>query len=531
MVLYITLFFKLGNMAFVGADEPRYARVAEEMWQRGDYVVPTLHGKPWLEKPPLYYWLAALSYSLLGVSETSARLPSALAATLCVLTLWWIAKVLWNEEVAFFAALLAATAPLFFSFSRAASTDPLFSAFFSIGMLLCLYAFVQRHSFWPYLASGAAIGLAVLAKGPIALILAVLSVVPVLALFFSMKRLLGLLAGLLAGMLVVVPWYWQIIQRTGFEFISVFFFNHNLARFFTTIHHHEHPFYYYLGVLALGMYPWTVVALLAAKGLWAVRETRSPHSAFHIPHSDFRPATWDLRLAFLGSWIVMPLIFFSASRAKLPAYILPLVAPLALAIPWILSRVDEETFHKRRRIVFGSLFFTSLLITAGAGLASGKIYRASWMGMVLGLLLVAGSLLAYLLARRDLSSALLALAGANVVVVLFLTMAVLPVAENFHSARYVVQHSLTRLPAGEDFYQYRYFHHTVDYYSGGRAVMESVDSLDELRQILQSHSPLWIVTDVIEVPTLQAQPNLQVQIVAKKGNAAVLKIAVRPSAN
>jgi 4-amino-4-deoxy-L-arabinose transferase-like glycosyltransferase len=543
LVLYITLFFKLGNTAFLGADEPRYARVAEEMWQTGDYVVPTLHGKPWLEKPPLYYWLAALSYSILGVSEASARLPSALAAALCLLSLWWIARTFWNEETAFFAALITATSPLFFCYSRAASTDPLFSAFFSIGMLLCLYAFVRVDSLWPYIASGAAVGFALLAKGPVALVLAALSVVPVLAIFFSPKRLSGTLLGLLTSLLVAVPWYWHIIQRTGFDFISVFFLNHNLARFFTRIHHHEHPFYFYLEVLALGIYPWTATALLAALGRRTERLARSQRSTFRIPdssprpstwdprhHFDLRPATWDLRLVFLANWIAMPLIFFSASSAKLPAYILPLAPPLSLVISHTLSRVDEGSFRQRRGIIFGALFLCSLLVTAGTALASRKLYHAPWMGIGLGLLLAAGSLLAYVLAGHGLPSALLALAGANVVLVVFLTVAVLPVAENFHSARYVIQHSLTRLPAGEDFYQYRYFHHTVDYYSGGRAVMESIDSLDELRQILQSHSPLWIVTDAIEVPTLQAQSDLQAQVVAAKGNVAVLKIGPRRGA-
>src|SRR5207245_2665191 len=106
-----------------------------------------------------------------------------------------------------------------------------------------------------------------------------------------------------------------------------------------------HPFYFYLEVLALGMYPWTVTALLAAKGRRIGRPTRSQHSTFRIRHSGFRPATWDLRhyfelrpatwdlrLVFLASWIAMPLIFFSASSAKLPAYILPLAPPLSLVI-------------------------------------------------------------------------------------------------------------------------------------------------------------------------------------------------------
>jgi hypothetical protein len=220
----------------------------------------------------------------------------------------------------------------------------------------------------------------------------------------------------------------------------------------------------------------------------------------------------------------MPLIFFSASKAKLPAYVLPLVVPLSLSVSLLLSRLDETAPEKKRTTMFGSLLLASLMLTFAGAFVAKKNYHATWMGLAIGLFFVAGSGMAFLLSRRNFPSALLALAGTNVVVVLFLTSAVLPDVENFHSARYVIEKSLPRLPAGEIFYQYRYFHHTVDYYSGGRAVMESIEDVGTLRELLRSHSALWIVTDVIEIPELQAQKDLHVQLVSQKGNVAVLKV-------
>src|SRR5689334_11193398 len=74
------LLFRLGDAPLVGPDEPRYTRVAVEMHRAGDWVVPTLQGVPWLEKTPLFYWLAGAAFSVLGETETAARLPSVLAA-------------------------------------------------------------------------------------------------------------------------------------------------------------------------------------------------------------------------------------------------------------------------------------------------------------------------------------------------------------------------------------------------------------------------------------------------------------------
>lgn len=507
-------------MAFVGADEPRYARVSEEMWHSGDYIVPTLHGKPWLEKPPLYYWLAAACYSAFGVGEATARLPSVLAAALSILLLWWVVRKLQNEEAAFFAALTASTSPLFFSFSRGASTDSLFSAFLSVGLLLYLYGLLHNRV-WPYLASGAAIGLSTLTKGPVALLLAVMVVTPVLVFCPSAERFRRTMLSLLICLAVAAPWYWLIINRTGFEFILVFVLNHNLARFFTTLHHHEQPFYYYLLVLILGMYPWTWMVLWSGKEVWRQLRKRG------IRNSSVGTGHWSLepRFIFIGSWIALPLLFFSASQSKLPAYVLPLVVPLSLATSLLLPAMTENNSKRTRRVVFGTLVAGSLVMAAAAIIGLGSVYDTAPLGIVLGFFLVLGSCLAYLLARRSISSALVALAGSNVAAALLVIVAVLPVVEPYFSARYVVQRVLPRLPPNEPLYQYRTFHHTVDYYSGGRAIGESIQDWWQLRRALLSHSPLWVIAETVEVPLLQSEADLQVQVLESRGTWSAVKVS------
>jgi len=166
----LTLFYQLGNLSFFGSDEPRYARVGEEMNLRGSYITPTLNFRPWLEKPPLLFWLEAVSFRLFGVHEWSARLP---AATLALLSLFIVALLtveLAGRRVAVFTVLILCTSGLFFVFARAASTDTLLVALLTTAMVCGFQATRQRTILWAA-SAGLALGLAVLAKGPVAVVL------------------------------------------------------------------------------------------------------------------------------------------------------------------------------------------------------------------------------------------------------------------------------------------------------------------------------------------------------------------------
>jgi len=126
--LAISYFSNLGVLGFVGPDEPRYAWIAREMAETGDWVTPRLYGRPWFEKPPLYYWSAALAFRLFGVSEAAARLPSAFAALLGTLALAWLAWRLYGAAAARWLLLILPSSVGIVGFSHAASTDMLFSA-------------------------------------------------------------------------------------------------------------------------------------------------------------------------------------------------------------------------------------------------------------------------------------------------------------------------------------------------------------------------------------------------------------------
>jgi 4-amino-4-deoxy-L-arabinose transferase-like glycosyltransferase len=303
------LLFRLGRVPLVGPDEPRYARVAVEMARSGDYVTPTLQGQPWLEKPALYYWMAAAAFRGLGETETAARLPSVLAGVFTVGVTALVGARLYGTAAGLHAGFLLATSVLFFAYGRAASMDALLMACVTaaVGLLgLALLGIAGRLAIpaaWVFM------GLGTLAKGPLGLALPLLVAAGYVALTRERDaaRSLVSLPGLILFLLVAGPWYGLVYRAQGWAFVETFLLNHNLQRFTSTIHRHPGPFYYYLPLLLAGLFPWS--------GL--------------VPGALAQPRARRADL-FVVSWLVLPLVFFSLAGSKLPGYILPCLPPLAL---------------------------------------------------------------------------------------------------------------------------------------------------------------------------------------------------------
>src|ERR1700692_2851293 len=140
LTLYVCYFSHLGAFGFIGPDEPRYAWIARDMAETGDWVTPRLYGKPWFEKPVFYYWSAALWFKLFGANEGSARLPSAVSALVATLALAWLALRLGGWQMARWVLLLLPSTVGMIGFSHAASTDMPFSAMLSIAMVCAAVA-------------------------------------------------------------------------------------------------------------------------------------------------------------------------------------------------------------------------------------------------------------------------------------------------------------------------------------------------------------------------------------------------------
>src|SRR5579863_5960485 len=301
-------FYGLGQFGLVGADEPRYAQVAREMLERRDWVTPALGGQPWLEKPPLYYWQAMVSYSLYGVSDKAARVPSAFDATILVLAVYLFLRR-FRPGVELDGALITASCAGVVGFARAAGTDMPLASTFSIAML-AWWAWRENGKRTYLAAFYFFMALGMLAKGPVAPFLAA-AVIMLFSLAARESRLVLRtiwLPGILLFCLIALPWYFAVQLRNP-QFFREFILRHNLARFSSDLYHHRQPFWYYLPVTALALVPWTVFVIAAfaesARIWWAERKSVSPEPDLE----------WQFSL-FACCWLLVPVVFFSFSQSK-----------------------------------------------------------------------------------------------------------------------------------------------------------------------------------------------------------------------
>jgi len=327
------------GLGLVGADEPRYAQIAHEMLDRFDHadtvkgklsacVTPYLYGHPWLEKPALYYWRAMFLFQDFGVHDWSSRLPSTTFAFIMV-GLIYLHMRRFRPGGHVDAALITVACVGVIGFSRGASTDMQLAAPLAIG-LLGWYAWYETDSkFWLYDIYFFT-GLATLAKGPVAPFLAmvIIGAFALLRKEWSIIRRSFWWPGVLLYFAMVLPWF-IAVQHQNPTFFREFFLEHNLERFATDRYQHQQPFWYYLAVVILAMMPWTVVAIRAlADGiLTSVSEWRQRHSKDAKPCCN-QPG--DAFPEFLVIWALIPILFFSCSKSKLPGYILPSLPPIAI---------------------------------------------------------------------------------------------------------------------------------------------------------------------------------------------------------
>ena len=355
------------QLGLVGADEPRYAQIAREMLAAhsddchevharitphslrpsdihasyeclvGGTVTPILYGKPWLEKPALYYWRAMGFFKEFGVSDWSARLPSATGAgAMIILAFLHLRRFRPGGHLD--AALIMVTCVAMVGFARGASTDMQLAAPLSIGMLGWYAWYETGKKFWLFdlYFFGAA---ATLAKGPIAPFL----MLAVIMLFLGLRREWSALRrtvwwpGVVLFFAMVLPWY-IAVQRRNPQFYREFFLQHNLERFATNRFQHHQPVYYYGVVLLIGLLPWTALALRAmveaiqgSVAEWRIR--RMPQR--YVGHT----RAGDAFPEFLVLWALLPIVFFSFSASKLPGYILPSIPPFAILTGDYLFRI------------------------------------------------------------------------------------------------------------------------------------------------------------------------------------------------
>ena len=301
-LLYFPYFFGLTNTGLVGPDEPRYAAIARQMAQSGDWITPRLWGEPWFEKPALLYWMQGAAFRL-GLSEDLApRLPVALCSVAFLIFFYWILRREFGDLAAGFSTAILATSAGWLGLSHIGITDLPMSAAFAAAMVLGLGWLAREERRWLPVCA-ALLGVAVLAKGLLPLVLAL----PLL--FIGRRRWFDWFRPQVLGAFAVIalPWYVLCFLRNGQPFINKFFWEHQVGRFSTPDLAHEQPFWFFLPVIVAALFPWLpTLALLFRRSLYS-----------------------DSRRRFLLLWVLFGMVFFTAARNKLPSYVLPLLPALA----------------------------------------------------------------------------------------------------------------------------------------------------------------------------------------------------------
>lgn len=395
VVIVLVYFFGL-TIPLVGPDEPRYAQVAREMFERGDWVTPTLGGHHWFEKPALLYWLQITSYNIFGVTEFAARFGSALFGLGTTASLWILGRRIatestetlpFNEKhlsvhsVANFGNLLglvSASSIGIIVFARGASFDIILT--FPMTAALVSYYIFDRRTQPPATAGGSHIvplclfyffiGLALLAKGLIGIVFPFAIVVFYHVLYWkwpSARLIVSLFWGTLISVLVASAWYLPMYLTHGWPFIDEFFIQHHFQRYTSNKYFHPQPFYFFVWVLPLMTIPWLPFFFV---GLWSSvkdiffrngAKTQSEENekggggesemVARVAASPSLPVSLSPLFLFSFAWLLVPLVFFSFSGSKLPGYILPALPPALIVAAMYISRFIGTNGRRTASIV------------------------------------------------------------------------------------------------------------------------------------------------------------------------------------
>ncbi len=328
-IIFGTAIFQfLGRLTLLEPDEGRYGEIAREMLEKMDFITPHLNYVKYFEKPPLLYWLNALSISLFGQNEFAVRFPSALAGLLGILLTYHIGRKIFGRREGLFSALVLGTSVGFLAQARMNIIDMTLTLCMTASHGCFLIAVQDEekrkglyyHLFYLFSA------LAILAKGLIGLVFPV-AIIFLFVVFTRQWRLfteMRLKTGIPLFLIVSAPWFILVSVKNP-EFPHFFFIHEHLERFLTKVHGRYQPPWFFIPVLLGCMFPWSLFLPVTVHRL-----KRENTSSVSVP------------LKFLSLWVIVIFCFFSLSGSKLAPYILPVFPAVALLIGRMLSIACEE---------------------------------------------------------------------------------------------------------------------------------------------------------------------------------------------
>ncbi len=340
----LVLFFNLNAWSVTESSEARYAQISKEMLDSGDWIHPQLMGIYHYHKPPMTYWITALSYKIFGATPFAARFFLQLSILLQIYLIFHIGKLLLgSSRSAFMAAMLYTSFPVVIIGGRALTTDSYLMTFVLLA-LFYWFSYLKSRSYWFLIATYLFLGFGFLTKGPVVLL--VPAVLWIFHLYQKGKRPQISPAGFIGFLLMMIlgfSWFvWLYLEDP--RFLDYFVFKHTIERFVSDTFSRSQPIWFYPAILVATAFPWFLILLGKSRSL--LRNTKS-------------------LTAFFWVWVCIPVLFFSISQSKLVLYILPVFGGLALGAVHIWEKQSSTVQMRWERFQLGF----QLLILLGLVLA------------------------------------------------------------------------------------------------------------------------------------------------------------------
>jgi len=526
--------FMLGNRPLSVPDEGRYVEISREMAATGNYLTPRLNSVKYFEKPVFFYWLEAFSINLFGLNEFTLRLWPALFALFGCLAIAVAGARLFGRLTGLLGATVLATSLLYYGLSRAIILDMPVSILLTLALLSFLMGtheapgLKRRLYLWVFYSFAA---LAVLTKGLIGIFIPGMVIGAWILLLgeWRMLKTLYIPSGLALFLLIAAPWH-IMVGRANPEFYQFYFIHEHFQRFLTKVHGRYKPFWYFMPIVLLGLFPWSAFLVQAIK---------------HNLPSSWRERHEHRDALFLMLWAGLVFLFFSSSGSKLAPYILPVFPPLALLVGRYLAAAWDSRDFPGLRTGY-SIFLVASLLLAAAFLGLPYYWPIPAQAQILGVYgysiastLAIGGATAWGLARyRNLGWAVVALAITSVLFLMQIN-AVAPRVDA-KSVKHLAIELKARLKPGDEVASYHEYYQDLPVYLEQRITVvdwggelnfgNSVEDTkawmidgDTFWQRWQGPATMYVLTRIEEYETLkQLKPSLPLFPIAQDRRNIVL---------
>jgi 4-amino-4-deoxy-L-arabinose transferase-like glycosyltransferase len=498
-------FFGLGGRDLWAPVEPRYGEIVRVMFAKGEWIVPTVNGGIYTDKPILFFWVALIASKIAGgVSEWTVRLPAALGGAGFILSTYCFGRDFFSRRIGLIAAAILATSMRVIWEARWAHVDTLFCCWFILSIYFAARTFLGKGRGYEILFAYAFMGLAVLTKGLIGVVLPGLIFVS----FMLVRRDWGMIGaarlhlGIPILLLVTVPWFFWVDRATDGRWLREFIYVHHLQRY-TGGAGHRQPVYYYLTTLPADFLPWTIFAIPAVIARWPLRQ-------------NWQAVPSQLCLC----WFLSIFAFFTVSDTKRELYLLPLLPVLAFWLACYLDSLAAEPGADSRasRWITAGLF--ALLTLAGLllPLAAWRLRPDALLPLFpasLVLTMSAAAATLYLL-RREVIKAILVIVGLMALSIFTTVLWVFPYLEKFKSPRPLAREIVRLVPRSTPLYIFADTMNDFNYYAE-RDLIPVLNSPGAVEGLLTQVQPGFLLVRERDLSKLAMLPRSWVIASDRKG--------------